>query len=53
MTMSKRYGIYQSPTSTAVVAETMNRAQHVAQEAGKESISVTYDLAIAKIALQL
>ena len=45
--------INESPTSVAVVAETMRRAQRIAEECKKKSISVTYDLAIAKIALQL
>ena len=45
--------INQSPTLHAVVAETMNRAQKMAMECGKDSITVTYDLAIAKIALQI
>ena len=43
--------INESPTSTAVVTETLNRAQCIASECGKEFISATYDLAIAKIAL--
>ena len=45
--------INQSPTSDAVVAETMNKAVKVAEECGKKSISVTYDLAIAKKAMQI
>ena len=43
--------INESSTSTAVVTETLNRAQCIASECGKEFISATYDLAIAKIAL--
>ena len=43
----------QSPTSTSVVAERLTRSQKVAQECSKCTISVTYDLAIAKIAMQL
>ena len=34
-------------------AETMKRAIQIADECSKENIAVTYDLAIAKIALQL
>ena len=45
--------INQSPTSVAVVAETLKRAQIIAEECRKKTISVTFDLAIAKIALQL
>ncbi|XP_057306368.1 uncharacterized protein LOC130644684 [Hydractinia symbiolongicarpus] len=45
--------INQSPTSIAVVAETLRRAQVIANECGKKNISVTYDLAIAKVAMQL
>ncbi|CAB4037633.1 Hypothetical predicted protein [Paramuricea clavata] len=45
--------INQSPTPTAVVAETMRHAQGIANESKKESISVTYDLAIAKVAMQI
>ena len=42
-----------SPTQHCVVAETMNRSLIVAMEAGKTSIAVTYDLAIAKVAKQI
>ena len=42
-----------SPTQHSVVAETMNRSLIVAVEAGKTSIAVTYDLAIAKVAMQI
>jgi hypothetical protein len=45
--------INESPTSNAVVAETMRRSASIASESGKESIAVTYDLAIAKIAMQI
>ena len=45
--------INQSPTTTAVVAETMNRALKIADESGRKSIAVTYDLAIAKVAMQI
>ena len=43
----------ESPTSTSVVAETLKRSQKVAEECNKYNISVTYDLAIAKVAMQL
>ena len=53
----RKYGIYipinQSPTSDAVVAETLARTQNVAEECGKRTISFTYDLAIAKKAMQI
>ena len=42
-----------SPTSTSVVAETLKRSQKVAEECSKYNISVTYDLAIAKVAMIL
>lgn len=43
-----------SPTSSAVVAETLNVAKKkIASEINKEVITVTYDLAIAKIAYQI
>ena len=45
--------INESPTSHAVVAETMRRSKCIANENGKDSIAVTYDLAIAKIAMQI
>ena len=41
------------PTSDAVLPETLARAQKVAQECGKRTILVTYDLAIAKKAIQI
>ena len=44
--------IYHSPTSVAVIAKTMKRAQKIAKENWKEELCVTYDLAIAKIVLQ-
>ena len=37
--------INESSTSTAVVAETLNRAQPIASECGKKFISIRYDLA--------
>jgi len=45
--------INQSPTSTSVVYETMKRAQEIASLCQQDSIIVTYDLAIAKIAFQI
>ena len=45
--------INQSPTSVAVAAETLKRAQIIVEECRKKTISVTFDLAIEKIALQL
>ena len=45
--------INQSPTSLSVVAETMKRSLEVAKEAGRTSIAVTYDLAIAKLAMKI
>ena len=42
-----------SPTSSTVVVQTMKVAQSIAQEMGKSEISVTYDLAIAKLAMQI
>jgi hypothetical protein len=45
--------INQSPTSHAVVVETMKRSQQLARECNMDSIAITYDLAIAKIAMQV
>ena len=45
--------INQSPKSTSVVAETVRRSLRIASEGQKENISVTYDLAIAKLAMQI
>lgn len=42
-----------SPTSSAVVAETMRIAKRLADECNQTSISVTYDLAIAKQAFAI
>ena len=45
---------YQSiPTSAAVVKVTMKRAQQLAVEFGKREIALTYDLAIAKMAMEI
>ena len=43
----------ESPTLTSVVAETLKESQKVAEECNKYSISMTYDLAIPKVAMQL
>ena len=43
----------ESPTSTSVVAEMLKRLQKIAEECNKYNISVTCDLAIAKVAMQL
>ena len=45
--------INQSPTSYPVVLETLKRTQKLAEESNKKSIVVTYDLAIAKIAMSI
>lgn len=42
-----------SPTSTSIVLETMKQSQQIAEEVQQSSIQVTYDLAIAKVALQI
>ena len=43
----------ESPTSTLVIAEKLKRSQKVAEECNKYTISVTYDVAIAKVVMQL
>ena len=45
--------INQSPTNHLTIAETMRIFLQTAQEAMKNSVAVTYDLAIAKIAMQI
>lgn len=45
--------INQSPTNNAVVKETMVQSLKIAAECNDKYIQVTYDLAIAKIALQI
>ena len=45
--------INSSPTSNSVVIETMRRSLQAAKECGKKSIVVTYDLAIAKMAMRI
>ena len=42
-----------SPTNESVVIETMKQALQVANECGQIFMQVTYDLAIAKVALQI
>ena len=42
-----------SATANSVVKETMQRALLVAEECQRKSIAVSYDLAIAKIAMQI
>lgn len=45
--------INSSPTNTSVVLETMKRSFEIAEELKQPYIQVTYDLAIAKVALQI
>ena len=45
--------INQSPTSYAVVRQTMRKSLKISSECGKHNIAVTYDLTIAKLALQI
>ena len=45
--------INQSPTSKTVVVETLNRALKIAKECNLQTIPVTFDLAIAKVAYQI
>ena len=42
-----------SPTLHAFIEETLTQALCIAEECGKTSIVVTYNLAITKIALQI
>ncbi|CAH2242984.1 jg13427 [Pararge aegeria aegeria] len=42
-----------SPTSNSVVLETMQQSKNIAEELNQSSTQVTYDLAIAKVALQI
>ena len=42
-----------SPTSTSALAGAMRNSLRIASESQKENISVTYDLAIAKLAMQI
>lgn len=45
--------INESPTGKDVVVQTMKESQEIAKEIGEKCISVTYDLAIAKMAMQI
>ena len=45
--------INQSPTSQPTTSETMRIFLQTGQEAMKNSVAVTYDLAISKIAMQI
>ena len=45
--------INKSPTSTAVVKEVLERSKKMMQESGKPQITVTFDLAIAKMAMEI
>lgn len=42
-----------SPTNTSVVLQTMEKSLEICDELGQSCIQVTYDLAIAKVALQI
>jgi hypothetical protein len=52
-TISYLTTINESPTTVSVVLETMRQAQKVAEECNEDYMEVTYDLAIAKVALQI
>lgn len=45
--------INESPTNKSVVLETMKQSQKICKEVKQSSIQVTYDLAIAKVALEM
>lgn len=45
--------IYYSPTSYAIVNETLNIASEIAEKCQQNQIIVTYDLAFAKMAMQI
>ncbi|CAH0731408.1 unnamed protein product, partial [Brenthis ino] len=45
--------INSSPTNSSVVLETMKQAQQIALECKEPYMEITYDLAIAKVALQI
>lgn len=45
--------INESPTNKSVVLETMKQSQKICKEVQQSSIQVTYDLAIAKVALEM
>ena len=42
-----------SPTSYTVVAQTLNRGIQIADESNRQSLSATYDLAIARMAMKI
>ena len=42
-----------SPTSNTVVIETLKIAQKIAKGSNRDEISITYDLAIAKLAFKI
>ena len=42
-----------SPTNTSIVLQTMEQSKKIAEDLQQPSIQVTYDLAIAKVALQI
>ncbi|CAH1110603.1 unnamed protein product [Psylliodes chrysocephalus] len=42
-----------SPTNKSVILETMKQSQRICEEVKQSSIQVTYDLAIARVALQI
>jgi len=45
--------INMSPTNSTVIYEAMVQAQKIANECNQTFMSITYDLAIAKVALQI
>lgn len=45
--------INMSPTNNSVVLETMNQGQKIAEECNQRYMQITYDLAIAKVAMQI
>lgn len=45
--------INSSPTNTAVVSETMKQSKQICEEFKQSAIQVTYDLTIAKVAMQI
>ncbi|EFN63888.1 hypothetical protein EAG_08093, partial [Camponotus floridanus] len=45
--------INDSPTGKEVVLQTMKESQKIADELGEKCINVIYDLAIAKVAMQI
>lgn len=45
--------INSSPTNTSVVLETMRQGLQVSEECNETYMEITYDLAIAKVAMQI